>query len=274
MNLLEQLLTHRARRLRASKPYRIAKRPPQPRAAELAYVADLRRLVSSWGEVADKHIVPHLEMIANARVDHAPQSFNEFIVFSDTLTRLTGGDAIIPLFQKQADRIAQFSTRALAESMGIEYGAFKGAAQGILAPGFHDFVEVNTGLIRTLTRSYINRVGDTLTEMQGARASDISQALQYDLDVTKSHADLIAVDQTLKLNSDFTRVRQEQVGVTSYVWMTAHDERVRPAHAALDGTHQDWSNPPVVDERTGRREPPGRDFRCRCQAIAIIPGFN
>ena len=274
--MLEQLLRLRARRLHATRPLRVAKRPAQPLAEEKQYVADLRRLVNEFGEVTKQRIIPHLDVLAKARVDDAaPQSFNEFVIFSDTLSKLTNNDVLIPLFEKQAARVSSFATHALADSIGIKYSAFLGGNSGILAPRITDFVGENIDLIRTLSKSYVARVGDTLFDMQGARVEDISKALQYDLDVTKSHADLIAVDQTLKLNSQMTEARQTQVGITTYAWMTAHDERVRPDHQALDGTYHDWADePPVVDTRTGRREHPGRDFRCRCQAVAVVPGFN
>lgn len=44
-----------------------------------------------------------------------------------------------------------------------------------------------------------------------------------------------------------------------YTWRTAHDERVRPAHAANEGRVFAWSDPPP----TGH---PGHDPNCRCTA--------
>jgi SPP1 gp7 family putative phage head morphogenesis protein len=273
MSLIEQLLEHRAKRARLLRPYRIAKRPPQPTRAEKAYVADLHRLVFSWGDVTREHIVPNLATIAKARTDHAPTTFNEFAILSDTINRLTSSDVIVPIFQKQADRVADFTSSALGQSMGIDVAAL--FSKSILGPTVDDFIQSNTDLIKSLAGDYVDRTASTLSAMQGARASDISNALQYALDVTESHADLIAIDQTLKLNSNLTELRQTQVGVTEYVWMTAHDERVRPDHQALDGTRHAWADePPIVDEKSGRREHPGRDFRCRCQAIAVVPGFS
>lgn len=274
MTVLEKLLEHRAIRQRFTKPYKIAKKPAQPLGAEKAYVADLHRLVGNMREATTAYITPHLALLANARTDDAT-NFNEFIVFSDTINRISDNGVIVPLFQKQADRVATFNAKALGDSMGIQYGAFLGANTNILSPRISDFIDDNTDLIQTLSRGYVDRVADTLTAMQGSRAEDISSALQRALDITESHADLIAVDQTLKLNADFTSLRQQQVGVTSFQWATAEDERVRPDHQALDGQVFSWNETaPVVDTRSGRREFPGKDFRCRCQALAIVPGFN
>jgi len=274
VTLLEQLLEHRAKRARLLRPAKLAKRPDAPNAAEKAYVADLHRLVLKWGEATKEHILPNLDVLAKARKDHAPTGYNEFVVLSDNIDRLTRPDVIVPLFNKQADRLADFNARSVARSMGIDSTALFASSRH-LGPTLSGFITDNTSLIKTLSRDYVSRIADTLSAMQGERSSSISNRLQYDLDVTESHADLIAVDQTLKLNSKLTELRQTQVGVTEYSWFTVHDERVRPDHAALDGQRFSWNGqPPIVDKKSGRREHPGRDFRCRCQAIAIIPGIS
>jgi SPP1 gp7 family putative phage head morphogenesis protein len=68
-------------------------------------------------------------------------------------------------------------------------------------------------------------------------------------------------------------VQQEQqadAGVVKYVWYAVKDARTRDDHAALHGTEQLWSSPPVVDEASGRRAHPGQDISCRCQAIPVV----
>lgn len=47
-----------------------------------------------------------------------------------------------------------------------------------------------------------------------------------------------------------------------YVWRTANDDRVRPSHAALNGTVRAWSDSPD----------PGEDYNCRCWAEAYGDG--
>ncbi|MDR1706162.1 MAG: hypothetical protein LBS19_15970 [Clostridiales bacterium] len=39
----------------------------------------------------------------------------------------------------------------------------------------------------------------------------------------------------------------------------------------LNGKKFSWSDPPVVDGRSGRRCHPGQDYQCRC---AALPVFN
>jgi SPP1 gp7 family putative phage head morphogenesis protein len=86
----------------------------------------------------------------------------------------------------------------------------------------------------------------------------------------KRKAQFIARDRLAKLNGDITQAQQEDAGVTEYVWSTSGDGRVRNSHAKLNGTRQKWSEPPIVDELTGRRAHPGKDYRCRCVSLPVF----
>jgi SPP1 gp7 family putative phage head morphogenesis protein len=105
---------------------------------------------------------------------------------------------------------------------------------------------------------------------RGVRVEEIRKQLQERFGIEERRAQLIARDQTLKLAGQLQEERQTQAGIKRYVWTTSDDERVREDHAALDGTIQEWANPPVVDKRTGRRGHPGDDFQCRCSADPIL----
>ena len=83
--------------------------------------------------------------------------------------------------------------------------------------------------------------------------------------MSESRAELIARDQTLKLNGAITKARQTSAGVNSYTWNTSHDDRVRESHAALDGQIISWDAPPEAGH-------PGEDFQCRCVPIPVIEG--
>jgi len=144
-----------------------------------------------------------------------------------------------------------------------------------MAALFADFRARNVALIRSLAADKVARVHKVLTEAgSSTRVEDIAKALRAETGATASRAALIARDQVLKLNGEVTQARHVAAGVTEYIWRTSRDERVREAHKALDGTRQRYGEPPVVDPRTGRREPPGRDFQCRCTAEPLIPGFD
>ena len=75
-------------------------------------------------------------------------------------------------------------------------------------------------------------------------------------------------DQTQKLNADLNQLRQQQVGVTHYIWRTSEDERVRPTHEDNNGKEFAWASPPLA---TGH---PGNDVQCRCSSEPQIDSAN
>jgi SPP1 gp7 family putative phage head morphogenesis protein len=133
------------------------------------------------------------------------------------------------------------------------------------------FIERNVSLI---DEARVRREVAAIIEApirEGVRVEEIRAQIQERLNVTRSRAELIARDQTLKVYGQIQEARQLDAGIEEYDWSTSDDERVRESHAALDGTRQRWDSPPVVDARTGRREHPGGDFQCRCAAIPVLP---
>jgi SPP1 gp7 family putative phage head morphogenesis protein len=58
--------------------------------------------------------------------------------------------------------------------------------------------------------------------------------------------------------------------VTQYRWSTGRDERVRESHRDLEESVHSWDDPPVVDDKTGRRAHPGQDYQCRCVPIPMV----
>lgn len=137
------------------------------------------------------------------------------------------------------------------------------------------FRDENVALIKSLADDKVARVHKVLTEAGvSTRVEVIAKRITAETGATASRAALIARDQVLSLNAQVTQARHVAAGVTEYVWRASRDERVREGHRALDGTRQKYSEPPIVDEKSGRRENPGQDFQCRCTAEPWIEGFD
>lgn len=119
-------------------------------------------------------------------------------------------------------------------------------------------------------RSLLNRLSHTVEEAhrQGLRVEVLAHQLQEQFGFSDSRAALIARDQTLKLNGQLNRYKQQSLGIEEYIWMTSRDERVRKSHQKLQGTRQRWDTPPP---ETGH---PGEDYQCRCNAKPVIPEFD
>ena len=77
----------------------------------------------------------------------------------------------------------------------------------------------------------------------------------------------IVRDQSSKLNGQLTQIRQRQLGVESFIWFDAGDERVRAEHRARNGITFEWSDPPDG-------EIPGGPVQCRCYGQAVITPQN
>jgi SPP1 gp7 family putative phage head morphogenesis protein len=136
-----------------------------------------------------------------------------------------------------------------------------------------NWVEGNVALIRTIDSRYFADVQRVITQgiTEGRLTSDVMSDLMERFDVSKGRAELIARDQIGKLNGQITQNRQANLGITRYVWSASRDGRVRPLHDELDGTVQEWANPPICMDN-GERGHPGEAIQCRCVPIAVLPG--
>jgi len=126
-------------------------------------------------------------------------------------------------------------------------------------------IKANVELITSFAPEYHQKIIDAVYKnwSEGMGQESLFDTVKNMGDVAESRAQLIARDQTSKMNSAFTQARQQSVGITKYVWQTSGDERVREEHAALDGETFSWDSPPDVGN-------PGDDYQCRCVALPVI----
>lgn len=81
---------------------------------------------------------------------------------------------------------------------------------------------------------------------------------------------LIAKNQTFKLNAQITRHVMQASNIHSYEWIhTGISKDPRPMHVALDGTIQRWDDPPVAGEN-GERANPQEMINCTCIARPVF----
>lgn len=145
-----------------------------------------------------------------------------------------------------------------------------------------EFRSRNVGLIKDISADLLVDLETTLEspEAVGLTVSALTELLTGRFDVFRSKAEFWAVDQTLKLNADITQSRMVGAGIRRYVWTTANDERVRGRpggkwadspgdHWSLEGQIFSFGDDPITND-DGDRNPPGRDYRCRCVAYPLI----
>lgn len=142
-------------------------------------------------------------------------------------------------------------------------------AQGRTSEIVKQHIANNVDLIKSIPQQYFDRIADDIyNNMVSAQrwedlADTLQETLKYDFQITQSRANLIARDQTSKLNGAFNQDRQESVGVTHYQWQSSKDERVRPLHQDYDGQVFAWSDPPEDGH-------PGQPVSCRCVALPLF----
>jgi SPP1 gp7 family putative phage head morphogenesis protein len=179
--------------------------------------------------------------------------------------RIPVGDAVPTILPPSSRRLPSFPVRGLGEVRPLS-----GTSTAEIERVMRQQIRNNVELIRSLPREYFDRLAsDVYENIAGAKrwetlAEKLTTTIDYDGGITKSRADLIARDQTAKMNAAFNEERQTSVGISHYEWQTAGDERVRPTHADNEGKIFAWDDPP---EETGH---PGHDVNCRCVALAVL----
>jgi SPP1 gp7 family putative phage head morphogenesis protein len=131
------------------------------------------------------------------------------------------------------------------------------------------WIDQNTAIIKTIPGQHMERVQVILREgvMQGRSPAEIAKDIQEVSGITKRRAAVIARDQTGKANAALSQARMEELGIENYIWVTSHDERVRPTHRASDGNQYSFeTGSPHVHGLN-----PGQDILCRCWARPVFP---
>jgi SPP1 gp7 family putative phage head morphogenesis protein len=234
--------------------------------AETRYVRDLQSVLGRIHEAVEKVATPHLEALSKrgdasaAAPDLGPTFFRKLFVY---VKREVG-----KAYDRMSGEVAKKATET-TKLLGLNP----------VHAGLGGIVEAardrNIQLVEKAGRVYAGQVRAIFDDPDnfGRRVEDLQGLLEERADVSKSRAELIARDQTLKLNAAITKHQQTSAGVSQYTWDTSQDERVRPMHAELQGELFDWDDPPVTNE-DGDTNNPGEDYQCRCVAIPVIPDLD
>jgi len=194
-----------------------------------------------------------------------------------TVGEVVNYEALAPVISPTGEQLTRVVTRRLERVLSIDLRASDPMLQRMVDTWRdHNVALIESGILGpsadpALRQGLLGDVSRTVEEAhhEGLRVERLAYDLRERFRVSDSRAELIARDQVLKLNGQIDRQRQQQAGITEYIWRTSRDERVRETHAILDGTRQSWATPPEV--APGRYEHPGGDYQCRCSAEAIIP---
>ena len=122
----------------------------------------------------------------------------------------------------------------------------------------------------------------------------LRQQIREEFKVSDGQAKVLARDQTSKMNTSISAIRQTKLGIDTYIWKTVEDERVvgRPGgkypkitklhrnHWMMQGLLCKWDDPTVYSDDKGKtwkkrlqqmpQNHPGVDIMCRCRAAPYI----
>lgn len=163
------------------------------------------------------------------------------------------------------------------------------------------WAQENYTLFKNLTDQEISSINEIISRnvREGKRVEEVKQELSKTYKkFGKSRVSLIARDQVGKLNGKLQEMRQKEVGISYYEWLTVSDERVRgrpggaypsaiPSHWEMQGKLCKWSDSSVYADkediqpdgsitnwknRNGKMPiaHPGQEIQCRCSSIPYI----
>lgn len=266
--------------------------PPLPKGIQIAYWAFLRKVIRHAKALVDAKLVPLLPMLMER---NNPAAYADGIARAEMMAAYTQAygwykDALPPgkrvnhvleavknqmakqTAQKRLEEgvihigrlVSAYNTRQLAR-IGLT-GTPKGTGRAVSA-----FTAENVSLIRSVTSDYFTDIEKQIhiAMGKGERHETLAETLKERFSVTESRAKLIARDQVLKFNGSLNAMRQQQQGISKYVWMTTEDERTREAHADFDGNVYSWDDPPG-DGSAEEGTHPGTAINCRCWASPVI----
>lgn len=257
-------------------------RGPSPDIQARKYKKALLRLLSSVRTATANDIIPRIQEIADALGDgRASDILNEAIAQATANYESHWGS--------KPETDAKQTARALIRDSGVRakdqlktiavVDPFR--SEPWLNAEAETFTAENVALIKSIPSEYFTDVRSIVISgvQNGVGVNAIAKQLAHAYGVSLRRAGVIAQDQSHKFSARLDQVRQQRLGIEEYYWRDVNDSRVRPRHkelaAASDkGKKYRWDDPPVVDEKTGRRAHPGGDFLCRCFPDPVLPEFD
>ncbi len=280
MHQLSALATTRAfRRGYARGQLRVKSvgRPRYPHAIERRYVAELRNVAARAKAVLKDILLPAIPDLAreadvNTRADAYPDTLSRLMrLVRATTAGVNGESAALELARVMADQVNVASRRDVTRMMAKAVGVNIFLDDRKVPDDLRAFVQQNVSLITSISEDYHKQVENKLLDglRKGQRVEDLQDVIEDRYKVPAARAELIARDQVGKFFGQLAQLRQEELGITTYVWRGVLDERERDSHRELEGTVQRWSDPPITNDR-GDQNHPGGDYQCRCTAEPVI----
>lgn len=279
--------------------HRRPKAPKYPLAIEKEYAKYISNTVSRTSDSAIELLrpflmkyTPHMDSVDSELDDIMSRLEEELVVLYGT-TYLSSG-ALFRILEQIAEQILGKNSAFMQEEIKIISGQSMSLDYSWWPDTKALWEQENYKLITSLNEEYIKKLNSVVINgvQNGTSFEDLIKQIQdLNTNMSGARARLIARDQTGKLQGLISKAQQTSIGMTTYFYITAHDEKVRGnprgkyprarSHWDLDGKLCSWSNTSVYSDDLGvtwKQKPiswnplnPGMDIQCRCQSA---PSWN
>ncbi len=249
--------------------------PIKPR---LSAQAELRKIIASVLAEFERNKGEFLASAAAARSElHQDMGFEEFMRRAREIADMLAEAArfmVSRLLKVENLRHGKKWIEQVNAAIGVDLSAVVGQAD--VASLIELATQRNVALIKGLSADVARRIEMALIDAITAGKSNayMAKALDDAFQFGRKRAAVIARDQVAKFNGNLNRIRQQQVGVTEYIWWTVQDERVRGnpsgrypnarlSHWDRHGKKFAYADPPSDGN-------PGEPIMCRCIARPVI----
>lgn len=249
---LQQIQKSKRGRKAKLKPIKVNRR------VELYYTRQLLAISKYCQEQADELVLP----IVGQNIGDSWFS-NLFVQFRDKLvnymTNVSQPLATKVVIDVRTDVDGQIAKHTKSV-IGVDLTPFYRAAD------IQDVVDrniaANTALIKSIPSQYADKLEALVMNafQTGQTNEELADSIKQLGESTDYRARLIASDQMGKINGNINKARQQFLGVKTYDWQSASDERVRLDHQHKHGKTFSWDDPPAGGH-------PGEQIRCRCTAL-------
>ena len=169
--------------------------------------------------------------------------------------------------------------RAVGKALGIDMAMILDAPDVAVSVRLASMEAAD--LIRKIPTDYIGRISRAVYQSMRQQPFPEGRTLAEEIRLiggfAEERAQVIARDQTSKMNTNINQIRQTALGIQEYIWRTSEDSRVvgapggkYPQGNAMHGNHYvrngkifRWDEPPDDGH-------PGWPLQCRCVALGIV----
>lgn len=261
MSTIIQMLKPHLQQAKKSKKGRKASKPRPVkvnRRVELYYTRQLLAISKYCQEQTRELVIPTVgQNIGDAWFSDMMTSFREKLTKYVVEISRPLATKVVTDTQKEVDKQIAEHTKTI---FGVDLTPFYRAVD------IQDEVDLNitsnVSLIKSIPQQYADKLENLVMNalQTGQTNEDLAKEIKALGQSTDYRARLIASDQMGKINCQINKARQLSMGVETYTWQTAKDERVRPDHQHKQGKTFRWDSPPDGGH-------PGQPIRCRCTAL-------